>query len=130
MSRSKGDRMTIARKGLLTAALATAATVSLIGAGPAMATKNCGSAHYPSNKGGYFAGLKVTGISCAGGRDVERGHYRCRTKHGIQGKCPSFSGWHCTEFRPASGRDKVEYNARVTCKKGNRRVVFAYQQNI
>ena len=42
----------------------------------------------------------------------------------------SFSGWRCSERRPASGRNKVEYNAKVTCKKGSRVVVYTYQQNI
>ena len=120
--------MTIARKGLIATALATATALPLIGAGPAMATKNCSPGTYPGS--GYFTSLKVTGISCAGGRDVEKGHYRCRTKHGIQGKCSSFSGYRCSETRPASGRNKVEYNAKVTCKKGSRVVVYTYQQNI
>ena len=119
--------MTIARKGLLTAALATVAAVPLIGAGPALATKNCTPGSYPSSKGGYFLSLKVTGISCAGGRSVEMGHYRCRTKHGIKGRCPSFNGWRCTEVR---GRSiPTEYSARVTCKKGSRKVVYTYQQD-
>ena len=120
--------MTIARRGLLTAAVAAAAAVPLIGAGPAAATKNCSPGSYPGS--GYFTSLKVTGISCAGGRDVEKGHYRCRTKHGVQGKCRSFNGYSCSERRPASGRNKVEYNAKVTCKKSNRTVVYTYQQNI
>ena len=119
--------MTTARKGLLTAALATAATASLIGAGPAAATKNCSPGTYPGD--GYFTKLTVTGISCSGGRAVEKGHYRCRIKHGKRGKCPSFSGWRCSEFRPASGNIPTEYNARVTCKKGSRKVVYTYQQN-
>ena len=120
--------MTTARKGLITAALATAAIMPLVGAGPAAATKNCTPGAYPGS--GYFTSLKVTGISCKGGQAVEKGHYRCRTKHGIQGKCSSFNGWRCSERRPASGRNKVEYNAKVTCKKGSRTVVFTYQQNI
>ena len=116
--------MTIARRGLLTAALATAAAGTLIGAGPAAATKNCTPGSYPGS--GYFTSLKVTGISCSGGRSVEKGHYRCRTKHGIKGRCSSFSGWSCTEKRNAIA---TEYNARVTCKKGSRTVVYTYQQD-
>jgi len=116
--------MTIPRTRLLAAAATIAAAVPLLGAGPAAATKSCTPGAYPGD--GYFTSLKVTGISCAGGRDVERGHYRCRTRHGIKGKCSSFSGYHCTEVRQAIA---TEYNARVTCKKGSRKVVFTYQQN-
>lgn len=116
--------MTIPRTRLLAAAATIAAAVPLLGAGPAAATKSCSPGAYPGD--GYFTSLKVTGISCSGGKAVMRGHYRCRTKHGIKGRCPSFSGYHCTEKRNAI---PTEYNARVTCKKGTRKVVYTYQQN-
>jgi hypothetical protein len=37
--------------------------------------------------------------------------------------------FHCKEHRPASARIPTQYSARVTCKRGGRRVVFVYQQN-
>ena len=108
---------------LLAAAVGVAAALSLAGASPAVAA-TCKPGKYPGQ--GYFTSLKVTNISCSGGRDVMRAHYRCRTKHGIKGRCPSFNGWRCTETRNAIA---TEYNARVTCRKGSRKVVYTYQQN-
>lgn len=116
--------MTIPRIRLLAAAATVAAAVPLLGASPAVAAKSCSPGAYPGD--GYFTRLTVTGISCAGGRSVERGHYTCRTRRGIKGKCPRFSGWRCTEKRQAI---PTEYNARVTCTKGSRKVVYYYQQN-
>jgi hypothetical protein len=55
-----------------------------------------------------------------------RAHYRCRTRHGIKGRCARFNGWRCTETRRAIA---TEYNARVTCRKGSRKVIYTYQQN-
>jgi hypothetical protein len=64
------------------------------------------------------------------GRKVARAHYRCRRAHGVRGHCHhAVLGYHCKEYRPSSGRIPTEYNSRVTCKRGSRRVVFVYQQN-
>ena len=117
--------MTKPRTRLLAAA-ATCAAIALpaFGASPAAAATCGGLPDYPGQ--GYFTKLTVKGISCSGGKAVMKGHYRCRTQHGIRGKCPSFNGWRCTERRQAIS---TEYNARVTCKKGSRTVVYYYQQN-
>ncbi|MCW2992217.1 MAG: hypothetical protein JWM73_2811 [Solirubrobacterales bacterium] len=119
--------MTKPRTRLLAAA-ATCAAIALpaFAAAPASAATCGGLPSYPSSKGGYYTSLKVSGISCSGGKAVMKGHYRCRTQHGIRGKCPSFNGWHCTEKRQSIS---TEYNARVTCKKGSRTVTYTYQQN-
>ncbi|MFL5844378.1 MAG: hypothetical protein ACJ762_06760 [Solirubrobacteraceae bacterium] len=120
--------MTTPRNRLL-AAVATCAALAVpaLAAAPASAATCGGLPSYPSSKGGYFTKLTVSGISCSGGKAVMKGHYRCRTKHGIKGKCPSFNGWKCTETRQSSS---IEYNARVTCKKSGRKVVYYYQQNL
>lgn len=116
--------MTTPRTRLLAAAAACAAiALPAAGAAPASAA-TCKPGGYPGQ--GYFTSLKATHISCSGARAVMRGHYRCRTKHGIRGKCRRFSGWRCSETRKAIA---TEYNARVTCRKGSRRVVYTYQQN-
>jgi hypothetical protein len=104
----------------------------------AAATKTCPHAKtkYPqANPGGYFTSLKVTNASCSSGAKLMVAHYKCRRKNGqgIEGKCKSrtVNGLRCTESRPASGRNPgVEFNARVTCKKGSKKVVFTYQQNL
>jgi hypothetical protein len=115
--------MTLPRPRLLVAAICAAAALPLAGASPAAAA-TCKPGKYPGQ--GYFTSLKVSHISCSGGRDVMRAHYRCRTRNGIKGRCPSFNGWRCTERRQAIA---TEYNARVTCRKGSRTVIYTYQQN-
>ena len=116
--------MTKPRTRLLAAAAACAAfALPAVGASPAAAA-TCSPGSYPGQ--GYFTSLKGYHISCSGAKSVMRGHYRCRTKHGIKGRCSSFNGWRCTETRRAIA---TEYNARVTCRKGSRKVVYTYQQN-
>ena len=115
--------MTMPRTRLLAAAVCAAAALPLAGASPAAAA-TCTPGKYPGQ--GYFTSLKAYHISCKGARDVMRAHYRCRIKHGVKGRCSSFNGWHCTETRRAIA---TEYNARVVCKKGSRKVVYTYQQN-
>lgn len=116
--------MNLPRTRLLAVAACVAATVPFVGASPASAA-TCGSlGKYPGS--GYFTTLSVSKISCTGGKAVMRGHHKCRTKNGIRGRCRSFNGWRCTETRQAIA---TEYNARVTCKKDGRRVVYTYQQD-
>jgi hypothetical protein len=110
----------------LFAAAATCAALALpaFGAAPASAATCGGLPSYPGQ--GYYTKLTASGISCSGAKAVMKGHYRCRTKHGIKGKCGSFNGWKCTEKRRAIS---TEYSSRVTCKKSGRTVVYYYQQN-
>lgn len=125
--------MKIARA--LPAAMAVAALGSVGAAGAAQAAgpvaqaaRSCSPGGYPGD--GYFTSLKVRRLSCAGGRKVMRAHYKCRTRKGIRGKCARVRvggvRYRCTERRNAIA---TEYNARVTCKKGARKVVYTYQQN-
>ncbi|MEA2429625.1 MAG: hypothetical protein QOF65_549 [Thermoleophilaceae bacterium] len=92
------------------------------------AARACAVPKYPGS--GYFTSLHVTHTSCGTGRKVARAHYHCRRKHGVRGHCHhAVLHFHCKEHRPASGQISTQYNARVTCKRGSRRVVFTYQQN-
>ena len=111
-------------------ALAVLALVALGGASTASA-KTCSPAKYPPGKG-YFTSLEVHGTSCAAGRTVQKHHYSCRIHNGGKnGRCNKrVDGYSCSERRPASGRTSDEFNARVTCKKGSRKIVFTYQQNL
>jgi hypothetical protein len=94
----------------------------------AHAARSCSSPRYPGD--GYFTSLHVTHTTCSKGRKVARAHYHCRRAHGVRGHCHhALLGFHCKEYRPSSGRIPTEYNSRVTCKRGSRRVVFVYQQN-
>jgi hypothetical protein len=95
------------------------------GAPVATAAKSCETVKYPGS--GYFTSLRVTGVSCGTGRKVMRAHYDCRTKDGRKGRCHR----RVLRFRCSEERRSIptEFNARVTCKRGARRVVYTYQQN-
>jgi hypothetical protein len=122
--------MTKTRLSLLAFALALLCLPLTATAAPAThAARSCSTPKYPGN--GYFTSLRVSHTSCGNGRKVALAHYHCRRKHGVRGHCHhAVRHYHCKEYRPASGRTPVEYNARVTCKRGGRRVVFTYQQNV
>ena len=92
---------------------------------PAVAAGACATPRYPGN--GYFTSLRVRRVSCAAGRRVALAHHACRTRHGTRGRCARVRGYRCRERRVAS---PIEFDARVTCARGARRVVFTYQQNV
>ena len=103
-----------------------AAACGLLAFAPSSATaKSCTPPKYPGD--GYFTSLSVSGVSCATGRDVARAYYRCRIKKGIRGRCTTrVLRFSCTERREAIS---TQFEARVTCKRGSKRVVHTYQQN-
>ncbi len=108
------------------AVIAAIVSVAIVAAAPAAhATKRCKSPTYPGL--GYFTSLSVTGTSCATAGKVAVAYYRCRLKHGVKGRCRSkVLGYTCSEKRNSI---PTEIDARVTCRKGSRRVVHTYQQN-
>lgn len=90
------------------------------------AAKSCSPPAYPGS--GYFTSLSVKSTTCAKGRAVALAHYRCRTENGRKGRCSRrVKGFRCTERRESV--ISTEYNSRVTCTDGGKRVVFTYQQN-
>jgi hypothetical protein len=110
---SKSLALAVALAALLVAALGSSAH----------GARTCTPPKYPGQ--GYFTRLQVSGTSCATGRKVTLAHYRCRTRHGRKGRCSSVLGYRCTETRNAIA---TEYNARVVCKRGSRRVTYYYEQ--
>jgi hypothetical protein len=85
----------------------------------------CKPPDYPGQ--GYFTSLSVTRVSCATGRKVALAYYRCRIRNGRAGRCRStVLKYRCSERRTTIS---TEINARVTCKRGSKRVVHYYQQN-
>ncbi len=113
--------------GLLTlAATAFALSATQSHAATATAAGSCSPASYPGS--GYFTSLSVSGTSCSKGRKLQVAHYKCRVKDGKKGKCGSVSGYRCSEKRGKA--ISTEFNSRVTCKNGSRKVVWTYQQNL
>jgi hypothetical protein len=91
----------------------------------ARAAANCRPPRYPGS--GYFTSLRVTRVGCSTGSSVATSHYRCRVRGGAEGRCRSrVRGYRCSERRRSVS---TEFNAVVTCRRGDRRVVFSYQQN-
>lgn len=129
--------MTLPRNHRVLTTLAVSAGLAfagLVGAQPGVAaTKACKVPKYPNtNPGGYFTSLKVTKVSCRTGRSITLAHYRCRVKKGLKGRCTSRVRryYRCTESRPADSQSEEQLNAKVTCKRGKRKVVYTYQQNL
>jgi uncharacterized ParB-like nuclease family protein len=78
----------------------------------------------------YVTNLKVRGVSCAGGRRIAKAFNGCRRATGVKGRCTrKVLKYACADRRPASEQIPTQFNGHVTCKRGDRRVTFDYQQN-
>jgi hypothetical protein len=109
----------------LAAALSLVAATAAHASVDAQAARTCSVPKYPGS--GYFLSLSVRGVGCRTGRKVTLAHYRCRTAHGRAGRChKKVLGYSCSERRQSIS---IEYDSRVTCKRGSKRVIYTYQQN-
>jgi hypothetical protein len=107
---------TLCLAGCLAAAYLEPATAS---------AATCTPPAYPGS--GYFLTLKTQHVGCKTGKKVTLAHYRCRVEHGKKGHCKrKVLGYRCTEQRQAIA---TEFNSKVTCKRGAKRVIYKYQQN-
>ncbi|HET8759162.1 MAG TPA: hypothetical protein VFM58_24300 [Solirubrobacteraceae bacterium] len=94
---------------------------------PAQAAKACSVPEYPGS--GYFTSLTVKRVECRTGRKLALAYYRCRTQDGRRGKChrARVMRFRCHEVRQSIA---TELDGRVTCKRGRKKVVHSYQQNL
>ncbi len=134
--------MTLSRSHRLVRVAALSAcllAVGLVGAQSSSArTYNCSPPQYPdTSRGGYFSQLRVSGYSrrsaCRSGRRLALAYYRCRVRRGgIRGNCSgrTVNRLRCRERRDPDLQSRTEINARVTCRRGSRRIVHVYQQNL
>jgi hypothetical protein len=91
----------------------------------AHSARTCSAPRYPGS--GYFTSLTVRHVGCATGRRLTLAHYRCRTRSGPAGRCHKrVRGYTCRERRNAI---PTEIDARVTCRRGAKTVIYTYQQN-
>ncbi len=84
-------------------------------------------------KGGYFSKLRVTNLSCRSGKRLVYAYYNCRqSKGGRRASCAgrTINGLRCSEYRDPDLDIPSEFNARVTCRRGSKKVVHYYQQNL
>jgi hypothetical protein len=75
----------------------------------------------------YTTSLSVRHTSCSTGYRVVRAFDRCRKHHGKAGHCRHrVLHYRCSERR----FDKIstQYDSRVSCRRGSRRVNFTYTQ--
>jgi hypothetical protein len=119
--------MTTIRIACIAAALLAIGCAGTASADPiASASASCKPPDYPGS--GYFTSLRVRGVGCRTGRRVTLAHYRCRTERGPRGRCGHpVLRYRCSETRTSIS---TEINGRVTCRRGTRRVVYTYQQNL
>src|SRR3954451_25372005 len=90
------------------------------------AARVCAPPKYPGT--GYFTSLTVRRVSCSAGKAVALAYYRWRTRNGPAGHCRRrVRGYRCREHRNSI---PTEIDARVTCRRGARRVVHTYQQDL
>ena len=89
------------------------------------AARVCTPPRYPGS--GYFTSLTVKRVTCTTGRKLARAYYRCRTHSGPAGRCHS----RVLHYRCGETRESIptEINARVSCRRGAKRVIHTYQQN-
>ena len=113
---------------LLLVALTAASTSAA--AGPrARAAGSCNiNGQQRSLGASYVTSLSVKHTSCKKGKAVVRAYHKCRRAHGWRGKCKHrVKHFKCTRHIQASS--PVQYDAKVTCKRGTKRVVHTYTQN-
>ena len=107
------------------AGLALLVLALFVAAPGAAQAATCTPPKYPGS--GYFTSLKVTKVSCTTGKSVALAFHKCRTKHGISGRCASkVKGYSCRESRQTIS---TEIDGKVTCTYGSRKVSLTYQQN-
>jgi hypothetical protein len=110
----------------LAAALSLVAATAAHASVDAQAARTCSVPKYPGS--GYFLRLSVKRVGCATGRKVALAHYRCRTAKSRAGRCrKKVLGYSCSERRQSIA---TEIDSRVTCRRGSKRVISDYQQNI
>ena len=97
------------------------------GATSATAARACQPPDYPGS--GYFTSLSVKHTTCAKGKKLAVAYYNCRIENGGKdGRCNRrVMRYRCTEER---NRIETELDARVRCRRGERRVTHTYQQNL
>jgi hypothetical protein len=77
----------------------------------------------------YVTSLKVKNTSCKKGAKVIKAYHACRKDNGgADGRCNSrVEGFKCEEGSRES--TPAQYNAKVKCKKGAKKVKSTYTQN-
>jgi hypothetical protein len=122
----------------LAAALALAAVVAVAGSasGAAPQAKGGRSCHLTPREqrhlgASYVTSLRVSHTSCSNGKKVTKAFHTCRHKSGgPAGHCRhAVRRYHCRERR-FDKLPHVQYDGKVTCTRGAKRVKSTYTQNL
>jgi len=131
MSRTIRLGLVLAAIGLMTAIPSTASAD-----GPsASASRNCSLSPNQQQNGfppaSYVTSIRVFNTTCRSGKRVIRAYHRCRAANGGRnGRCPHrVLRYRCSEGARQSVPG-VQYSTRVTCRKGGRKIVSTYTQNV
>jgi hypothetical protein len=93
----------------------------------ATAAKRCSAGDYSGYDTTYvYSPIRARRISCKNARALVRKFHECRPDPA--GRCPSPGRWSCSEDR--FNKTRFQYDSRVRCKKGGKRVKHRYTQNI
>jgi hypothetical protein len=119
---------------LLAMGIAAIAAAGASGSGTATASSyhRCNISGQQRDLGAsYVTSLKVDNTSCRKGKKVVRHFHACRINAGgANGKCHrEVVGFSCHEHR-FDAVPHVQYNSRVTCVDGGKRVKHTYTQNV
>lgn len=127
--------LTIALAGLIVLGIATSAGAA-DSARTAIATASAKACNVVTDStsfppASYVTSLTVRHVSCSKGKSITRAYHRCRKAHGgAGGHCPiRVQKFKCREGKRLAVPG-VQYNATVNCKRGKKRVVSTYTQNI
>jgi hypothetical protein len=97
----------------------------------AEASKSCHLSRHDERHSGptYLLKLSVFRTRCKNGKKVVKGYYKCRKNNGgRRGHCKKrVFGYKCSEKR-FNELPKTQFDARVTCKKGRRKIKHTYEQ--
>ena len=116
--------------GALLATLLLALTAAGAAAAPgATAARSCDIGGKERRLGAsYVTSLSARGTSCRRAQRVVRAYHACRRRHGgADGRCPNrVRRYRCRERRTSV--IETQYDARVTCRRGGKRIRHAYTQ--
>ena len=105
-----------------------AVAAALLAAPSSASARTCNIASVQRKLGPtYVTSLQVSHVSCRRGKAVVRAYYRCRKANGgAEGRCHRrVLRYSCTEKRSSI---RTQFSAKVTCRRGSRRVVHTYTQ--
>jgi hypothetical protein len=78
----------------------------------------------------YVTSLKVVGTSCRKGKKITKLYHQCRKAKGGKGSkagC-TVNGWAC-KTKVLQEVPGVQFNGKMVCKKGTKRIISKYTQN-